>query len=145
MRPRPLVATTRTRVQTRPHSRMEAPTRRPVLLTTTSNTCLPPQTCSLVHPTPPQTSIGVPKSASVMMVTSLIRPRMVRRVSCPPLSPCSSPRPLAAKYGPSPARLAELTAGFPTPASNNGPPQLITTGRMTKTHADPLIAQRTYH
>ncbi|CCA68987.1 hypothetical protein PIIN_02847 [Serendipita indica DSM 11827] len=45
------------------------------------------------------------------------------------------------KYGPSPARIAELTAGFPTPPASNGPPQLITTGRMTKTHADPLIAQ----
>jgi hypothetical protein len=48
------------------------------------------------------------------------------------------------KFNPSPARLAELTAGFPTPPVSNGPPALITTGRMTKTHADPLIAQRTY-
>ncbi|KAG9054166.1 hypothetical protein FS842_005915 [Serendipita sp. 407] len=47
----------------------------------------------------------------------------------------------AGKYGTSPQRLAELTAGFPTPPTTNNPPQLITTGRMTKTHADPLIAQ----
>lgn len=45
------------------------------------------------------------------------------------------------KFNPSPARLAELTAGFPTPTAPTGPPALITTGRMTKTHADPLIAQ----
>lgn len=47
----------------------------------------------------------------------------------------------AAKFHPSPSRIAELTAGFPTPPVSNGPPALITTGRMTKTHADPLIAQ----
>lgn len=49
--------------------------------------------------------------------------------------------PDSGKFHPSPSRIAELTAGFPTPPVSNGPPALITTGRMTKTHADPLIAQ----
>ena len=57
-----------------------------------------------------------------------------------PFFPVLTIRP--AKFHPSPSRIAELTAGFPTPPVSNGPPALITTGRMTKTHADPLIAQR---
>lgn len=132
-------------------------TTRPLRLETIFTPSPPSRTCSpllvtmVLAQAPMQTGSTKSVDETITKTSILIRTLLVRVFliifrhffSFLPISPHPSPPPLG-KFNPSPARLAELTAGFPTPPASNGPPALITTGRMTKTHADPLIAQRTY-